>query len=176
MNSSPDPFETAAAEGPSGELEVRTRRAPLPITRPADEPMGVMTARLHGFDLADQPLLCDLPARPGEILPSRTTIALSQAQIGSSVVVVLDQGDSLRPIVIGVIHEARQAGKADVPEVAIQADSERFVVTAEREIVLRCGDASITLTRAGKVLIQGNYVLSRSTGYNKVKGAVVDIN
>jgi hypothetical protein len=49
-------------------------------------------------------------------------------------------------------------------------------VSAEREIVLRCGDASITLTRAGKVIIKGRYVVSRSTGYNKIKGATVDIN
>jgi uncharacterized protein (DUF2345 family) len=60
--------------------------------------------------------------------------------------------------------------------VSIRADDERFVVSAEREIVLQCGDASITLTRAGKVLIKGTYVLSRSSGYNKIKGAAVDIN
>jgi hypothetical protein len=43
-------------------------------------------------------------------------------------------------------------------------------------MVLRCGKASITLTRAGKVLIQGSYVLSRSTGVNRVKGGAVQIN
>ena len=60
--------------------------------------------------------------------------------------------------------------------VSVQADDDRFVLSAEREIVLRCGDASITLTRAGKVLIKGTYILSRSSGYNKIKGAAVDIN
>jgi hypothetical protein len=50
------------------------------------------------------------------------------------------------------------------------------VLSAEREIVLRCGAASITLTRAGKILINGSYILSRSTGYNKIKGAAVGIN
>jgi hypothetical protein len=43
-------------------------------------------------------------------------------------------------------------------------------------VVLRCGDASITLTQAGKVIIRGNYIVSRSSGYNKIKGAAVDIN
>ena len=47
---------------------------------------------------------------------------------------------------------------------------------AEREIVLRCGDSSITLTRAGKVIIKGKYILNRSSGYNKIKGAAVEIN
>ena len=59
---------------------------------------------------------------------------------------------------------------------SIKADNDRFVVSAEREIVLQCGDASITLTRAGKVLIRGNYVLSQATGYNRIKGAAIDIN
>ena len=45
-----------------------------------------------------------------------------------------------------------------------------------RQDAARCGDASITLTRAGKVIIKGNYILSRSSGYNKIKGAAVDIN
>jgi hypothetical protein len=32
------------------------------------------------------------------------------------------------------------------------------------------------LTRAGKVVIKGRYVVSRSSGDNKVKGASVEIN
>jgi uncharacterized protein (DUF2345 family) len=62
------------------------------------------------------------------------------------------------------------------PTLSVQADGERLVIAAEQEIVLRCGAASVTLTRAGKVLIKGAYVLSSSTGYNKIKGAAVDIN
>ena len=50
------------------------------------------------------------------------------------------------------------------------------MIEADREVVLRCGDASITLTRAGKVIIKGSYILSRSSGYNKIKGAAIDLN
>jgi hypothetical protein len=49
-------------------------------------------------------------------------------------------------------------------------------VSAERQLILRCGDASLTLTRAGKVLISGSYVLSRSSGANRIRGAVVELN
>jgi hypothetical protein len=55
-------------------------------------------------------------------------------------------------------------------------DGKRFVFTAEDEIVLRCGRASITLTRAGKVLIRGAYLLNRSSGVNRIKGGSVQIN
>ena len=52
----------------------------------------------------------------------------------------------------------------------------RLELTAEREIVLRCGKASITLTRAGKILLRGAYIFSRSTGVNKIKGGSVQLN
>jgi hypothetical protein len=46
----------------------------------------------------------------------------------------------------------------------------RHVIEAEREVVLRCGDASITLTRAGQVIIQGSYIVSRSSGSQQDQG------
>ena len=135
--------------------------------------------RLHGFDLEDRPLIADVAQCPGQVLTGRSTVALQRAMLGSSVVLLFEGGEVERPIIVGVIQERVAsdpvAAPAEAP-VSVQADNERFVVTAEREIVLRCGDASITLTRAGKVIIKGNYVLSRATGYNKIKGAAIDIN
>jgi len=82
------------------------------------------------------------------------------------------------PIIMGVMEPQQQIREvcSAEPDINVQVDDERYVIQAEREIVLRCGDASITLTRAGKVIIKGNYILSRSTGYNKIKGAAIDIN
>ena len=51
-----------------------------------------------------------------------------------------------------------------------------LVVSAEKELVFRCGQASITLTRAGKVLLRGTYPSSRSSGANRIKGGSVQIN
>ena len=55
-------------------------------------------------------------------------------------------------------------------QVDVDADGQRLVVSAKEQIVLKCGKASITLTKAGKVLIQGAYVLSRSSGVNRGEG------
>jgi hypothetical protein len=52
-------------------------------------------------------------------------------------------------------------------------DGKALVLEAKEQIVLRCGKASITLTRAGKVLVQGAYLSSRSTGLNRIKGGAV---
>lgn len=77
----------------------------------------------------------------------------------------------------------RREGEAAIPVdgtsdggLEARVDDERLVLSAEKEIVLRCGRSSITLTRAGKVLIRGRYLLSRSAGVNRIKGGSVQIN
>jgi hypothetical protein len=116
---------------------------------------------------------------PGEVLVARATVALRRDQIGSSVVVLFERNNARLPIIVGVVQNRASEERAAQPAtgiVSVAVDDDRMVLTAEREIVLRCGEASITLTRAGKVIIRGNYVMSRSSGYNKIKGAAVDIN
>jgi uncharacterized protein (DUF2345 family) len=61
-------------------------------------------------------------------------------------------------------------------QVEVDSDGQRLIVSAKEQIVLRCGKASITLTKAGKVLIDGTYVLSRSSGANRIKGGSVQLN
>ncbi len=69
-------------------------------------------------------------------------------------------------------HAAGRSHRA----VQVDVDGERLVVRAANQLVLQCGEASITLTKAGKVLIQGTYVSSRSSGVNRVHGGSVELN
>lgn len=137
-----------------------------------------VVGKLHGFDLLEQPLVSDIPLCPAQILHARSIVPLKRAMIGRDVVVWFESGDVRMPIIMGVMEPQQQIREvcSAEPDINVQVDDERYVIQAEREIVLRCGDASITLTRAGKVIIKGNYILSRSTGYNKIKGAAIDIN
>ena len=178
MGASESPFKPLRALNAREDLSsliAATRSAPV-LPRPS--PGAPVTARLHGFDLQDAPLLAGLPHFPGELVAARSTVALRRAMAGRTVLVLHECDDWTRPIIVGVLQDAL------VPEPApraallfeVQADEERLSIQAEREIVLRCGDASITLTRAGKIIIKGNYILSRSAGYNRIKGAAVDIN
>ena len=140
---------------------------------------SAVTARLQGFDRANQPLISGVPGLPGEIVAARSTVPLSSDKIGSTLVVLLEQGDVRRPIIVGLLQQQLSLGEEmNRPgrSVTLLADDDRIVLTADREIVLRCGQASITLTKAGKVLIQGAYVSSRSLGVNRIKGGSVQIN
>ncbi|HEX7868435.1 MAG TPA: DUF6484 domain-containing protein [Variovorax sp.] len=108
---------------------------------------------------------------------ARSVMDLHGAHIGQRVVLMFENADPARPIVMGVLRGAQGWPMPDAPaQVEVDADGERILVSAKDELVLRCGKASITLTRAGKVLIQGSYVSSRSTGVNRVKGGSVQLN
>ena len=55
-------------------------------------------------------------------------------------------------------------------------DGKRVVLEGEDEVALRCGAASITLRRNGKIVIRGSYVESYAAGTNRIKGGSVRIN
>jgi hypothetical protein len=176
MDTCRDLFEPVDIEQESEPLSLLTRR---PVALTANEAStGLATARLHGFSLDDRPLVTGIRELPHEVVVARTTVALLNAHVGSTVIVMFESGDVRRPIIMGVVqdHSPQPTRTPEPPAADLVLDNQRLVLTAEREIVLRCGNASITLTRAGKVLIKGAYILSRSSGYNKVKGAAVDIN
>jgi len=117
------------------------------------------------------------PGQPGSAaLRARSVLDLHGTHIGKSVVLSFENGDAARPIVMGVLREAGDRPLEASGQVQIDADGERMVVSAKEQMVLQCGKASITLTKAGKVLIQGSYVSSRSTGVNRIKGGSVQLN
>lgn len=108
---------------------------------------------------------------------ARTTVDLHGPHVGQQVVLMFEQGDPARPIVTGVLRQPAGWPMPEQPaQVEVDADGQRLVVSAKEQMVLRCGKASITLTKTGKVLIEGSYVLSRSTGVNRVKGGSVQLN
>ena len=44
------------------------------------------------------------------------------------------------------------------------------------EVTLKCGAASITLRRDGKVILRGAYVETTAKGVNRIRGGSVKIN
>jgi Domain of unknown function (DUF6484) len=139
---------------------------------------GVRVGTICEFTPAGEPLV-DHPDNPaGRPLSARSTVRFTGEEVGREVVLMFEAGDARRPVVLGLVEPPRPVPRARPSgrEVVAAVDGERLVLTAETEIELRCGEASITLTRAGKVLIRGAYLLSRSSGVNRIKGGSVQIN
>jgi hypothetical protein len=87
---------------------------------------------------------------------------------GTPVLVVGLAGDALQPVIIGIF------GAGAPPSATV--DGRRVELTGQDEVVLTCGKASITLTKAGKVIIKGTYVSTASTGVQRITGGSVQIN
>jgi hypothetical protein len=139
---------------------------------------GVLTGRLVALGGADRTPLVMFAGQPSSAaVAARSTIDLHGAHIGRQVVLVFDGADPAKPIILGVIRgDGDRSAVHAAGNVDVSADGERMIVTAKEQLVLRCGEASVTLTKAGKVLIQGTHVLSRSSGVNRIKGGSVQLN
>lgn len=135
------------------------------------------------------------PGAPGGTA-ARALGVLEPKHVGGEVALMFEGGDPERPMIMAPIEPLVSAPPSDSDEpldepdatgtekdggdgamhVEAIADGERVVLEAERELVLRCGKASITLTRAGKIIIRGAYVSSHATGTHRIRGGTVEIN
>jgi hypothetical protein len=131
-------------------------------------------------------------------LRARTTMVLDGATIERAVVtnqpatLVFENGDPQRPIVTGLVQTGQavtpfqgllvsakptargtRTGKAPIEA---RLDGERVVLEGKKEVMLKCGEASITLRSDGKMVLRGTYVETYAKGLNRIKGASVKIN
>jgi hypothetical protein len=111
---------------------------------------------------------------PGQVapVPARSLVAIDRAAIADrrEVLLVFEQGRVDRPIVLGLLQDPTA-----VPDVA-RVDGRRVVLEGKDEIELRCGAASITLRRNGRIVIRGVDVETRAKGRNRIRGGSVAIN
>ena len=121
-----------------------------------------------------------------------TTLGVTPQEIGRQVALLFANGNPQSPVIMGIVHSPLQdllatyeVDAADdskvLPETTqrvqdVVVDGQRIVIEGREEIVLKCGDASITLTKSGKILIRGKYLVNRSSGVNRIMGGSVQIN
>ncbi|WP_437761071.1 DUF6484 domain-containing protein [Sorangium sp. So ce1389] len=136
----------------------------------ADRVNGVVVGRIARVE-ASGAVHVTFAGSPEQGFVARLATPLTKDDEGREVALMFEDGDPRRPIAMGKLVSPLAAGQ---PEAA--ADGRRVEINAAEEIVLRCGESSITLTRAGKIVIRGAYVLSRSSGVNRIQGGSVEIN
>lgn len=153
---------------------------PVEARAQTDEPDridGVRVGTLLGFRDLYEPLVTYPGQRGTAALVARATIDLYAEHIGQEVTLMFENGDPHKPIVTGRVRVPSAGSLIERPaHVEVDADGYRLVVSAKEQLVLRCGKASITLTAAGKVLVQGTYVSHRSSGVMRIKGGSIQLN
>ncbi len=128
-------------------------------------------------------------------LAAMTTLGITQTHIGRQVALLFANGDIQTPVIMGIIHsplqdmlesfEQTQITESENNKIKLESnlnvddvliDGKKITFQAHEQIVLKCGESSITLTKAGKILIRGKYLLNRSTGVNRIMGGSVQVN
>lgn len=164
----------------------------------------IIIGELLGFDNAGEPQVV-FSGSGASSLSAISTVAITQEHVGRQVALLFANGDFSKPVIMGLIYSplldilhnnvefVSATEKSSIPETleAEQKDTQlaeqsepntayidgaRVVLEGKEEITLKCGEASITLTKAGKILIRGKYLLNRSSGVNRIMGGSVQVN
>jgi hypothetical protein len=107
--------------------------------------------------------------KPGPVL-ART--AISTADPGDTVLLLFEDGDPARPIIIGVV---RDRFEPRFPQQVKITGKEIFLEGAET-VSLCSGESTLTLRKDGRATLKGREVLTRASRTNRVRGATVKIN
>jgi len=140
-------------------------------TAPADHIDGIVIGTVAALGEAGEPVVDFLENPRSQPVAARSVVDIAADHIGREVALMFEGGNPSAPIALGLIHQPTRR-----PTLEAHVNKERVVIEARREIELRCGAASIVLTRDGKVRIRGKDLLSRSSGGNRIKGGSVRIN
>lgn len=165
-------------------------------------PGEIILGTITSIDALGQPMVDFSLNTVKESITAITTLALTSQHVSRQVALLFNQGELSQPIVIGLIHSPLQAildnfqleqesdssikdktaqnkhvelsGHLNTEDVCV--DGNKITFEAQDEMVFKCGKSSITLTKSGKVLIRGKYLLNRSSGVNRIMGGSVQVN
>jgi hypothetical protein len=124
------------------------------------------------------------PLRALTTVPLSAEVLLAAAAARQGAVLLFQGGDPARPILVGLIQPTTETPLLDAilgtsahgSAKDARIDGRRVVVQGRDEIVLSCGEASITLRRNGRVTIRGIQLETRARGLQRIRGGKVEIN
>ncbi|WIG93265.1 DUF6484 domain-containing protein [Myxococcus sp. SDU36] len=153
---------------------------------------GARVGRLMGVN-PEGLALVDFAGNPTSLpVAARSFVALGAEQLRSAVeerrdvVLLFEDGDPARPLLIALAQAPSApslleqllevTSRPEAPEAKDTPKEDRLVLGAEKEIVLRVGEASITLRRDGTILLRGVRVESRASGLQLIRGGKIELN
>jgi len=121
-------------------------------------------------------------------VPARLSAALDDGALEQAArdrqeaLLLFEGGDPGRPVLVALLRSATplldavlSPPRPGVPATA-RVDGRRVEIEGQQEVVLRCGRASITLRRDGKVVVRGVNVVTQAEQVQKIRGGKVEIN
>jgi hypothetical protein len=140
---------------------------------------GIVVGRIVDAEEQTVPKV-DFPINAsGAPVPALSTVPVEAKDKGREVALGFINGDSRTPIILGFMHHASATAASHVENskaITVEKDGETVTISADKEIVLKCGEGSIQITKDGKITIRGTNLVSRASKVNKIRGAAVQIN
>lgn len=166
------------------DIELFAEQTPAPIKL---EPGELLLAKVQGFAEDGSPIVQVVGQKHS--LRALSTVSLDASHLGRTVTVAHIAQPQSQWVITGLIknpldqvfdrlnQSASGQSNEDIgSEQSLMVDGQKIKIEGKEEIVLQCGESSITLTKAGKILIRGKYLLNRSTGLNRIMGGSVQVN
>jgi hypothetical protein len=97
---------------------------------------------------------------------------------GTPVLIVFEDSNPRLPIVLGpVLERISTPVQASSPFVKQSGpDGGNAILEAKDEVLLRCGESSLSMRKDGKIVLKGRTITSRASRTNKIRGGSVAIN
>jgi hypothetical protein len=175
-----------------------SEKTPATSVSPAISPGEVVIGYIKKVDQSG--VYVDYPHNAsGKHVLALATIPVEAKNVGREAALLFNGGDLNKPVIVGIIHcemldalenrsNTQESSEAwlDQPRVAedeakensldLVIDGKEHCIEAQEEMTLKCGKASITLTKDGKILLRGTYISSRSSGTNRILGGSILLN
>lgn len=132
--------------------------------------VGVVIGALIGFEKG-KPLVVFAGNPKDHAIVARSTAELTYEMIGCDLALLFEGGDAGKPLIVGRIVDPVQMDATSVIR-----DGELVRVTAQEQLELRCGKASITMKKDGHITIRGTYLVSHASAANRIRGGSVNLN
>ncbi|HEU4486192.1 MAG TPA: DUF6484 domain-containing protein [Povalibacter sp.] len=158
----------------------------LPVVervRPADE---MCLGKLTGIDPHGRPLVTygggPLQGVPARVATAQPLPDAAAVEATPTVLLVFENGDPHLPIIVGFVRNTFDTAPAATVAVpasgnhTVELNGKALIFEGRDEIVLKCGQGSITLRADGQIVLKGTKLVSRASQTNKIRGASVQIN
>jgi hypothetical protein len=121
---------------------------------------GVVVGFIITIDKQNNPMVdfdCNVYKQP---IPAISLVEINKTHTGCKVALMFEKNRADKPIIMGFMH---------IPE---QTKS----ITAEKELLIKCGKASIRLKENGDIVINGRELISRARKNNIIRGGTILLN
>ena|ERR1700687_6021005 len=156
---------------------------PLPVVKRTD---GARIGRIVAFEAGE--VRVDYDGNLSGPLVARVSAALDDSSLMQAArqqretLLLFEEGEPRKPVVVALLRsrtplvDALLTSTPPQPQKVARIDGKRVAIEGSEEVVLMCGEATLTLRRDGRIILKGVNIVSRASQVQRIRGGTVQIN